>query len=123
MLGCGAMSPPENPESLRAFGARRTRNWVLVGLLYSFFYMTRYNFSALAPTLQSVFGWTKPDIGIFESLLPLVYGLSVVINAPIADHIGGRKAFLFGAAGVVAMNVLFAVFPSLAPGLHGRSLA
>ena len=37
---------------------RRFRNWMLVGLLYSFFYMSRYNFSAVAPDLQSVFGWT-----------------------------------------------------------------
>jgi len=39
--------------------------------------------------------------------LPLVYGLSVVLNGPIADKIGGRKAFLIGAFGVVIMNGLF----------------
>src|SRR6266568_4990711 len=107
----------------RAYRARRVQNWMLVGLLYSFFYMTRYNFSALAPTLQQVFGWTKNDLGIFETLLPLVYGLSVVINAPLADRFGGRRSFLFGAAGVVVMNVVFALFPTLAPGLSGRPLA
>jgi OPA family glycerol-3-phosphate transporter-like MFS transporter len=119
------MQPTDIPSGFRAgaYRVRRAQNWVLVGLLYSAFYMTRYNFSALAPTLQSVFGWTKEDLGIFETLLPLVYGLSVVLNAPLADKIGGRRAFLFGAAGVVAMNVLFALFPTLAPGLHGRSLA
>lgn len=84
---------------------RRTRNWMLVGLLYSFFYMTRYNLTAIAPTLQEVFGWTKGDYSLFEILLPLVYGLSVVINAPLADRFGGRKAFLFGAAGVVVLNL------------------
>ncbi|RME24511.1 MAG: MFS transporter, partial [Deltaproteobacteria bacterium] len=89
---------------------RRGRNWMLVGLMYSFFYMTRYNFSAIAPTLQHVFGWTKNDLGLFETLLPLVYGLSVVVNAPIADRFGGKKAFLFGAAGVVVMNAIFGAF-------------
>src|SRR5262249_20659701 len=119
------MAPNEIPAEFRDrdFRIRRVQNWMLVGLLYSFFYMTRYNFSALAPTLMQVFGWTKRDLGIFETLLPLVYGLSVVINAPIADRFGGRRSFLFGAAGVVVMNVLFALFPSLAPGLTGRSLA
>ncbi len=39
--------------------------------------------------------------------MPLVYGLSVVINGPIADRIGGKKAFLFGAVGVMVMNALF----------------
>jgi len=97
----------------RKYRMRRTQNWLLVGLLYSFFYMTRYNFSALAPTLQEVFGWTKGDLGLFETLMPLVYGLSVVINAPLADRFGGRKAFLVGAAGVVVMNVIFGAFYSV----------
>jgi MFS transporter, OPA family, glycerol-3-phosphate transporter len=94
----------------KAFKARRVQNWVLVGFLYSFFYMSRYNFSAVAPTLKGVFGWGQEDIGIFETLLPLVYGLSVVINAPLADKFGGRKAFLFGSIGVVIMNILFGLF-------------
>jgi OPA family glycerol-3-phosphate transporter-like MFS transporter len=93
-----------------AYRHRRFRNWMIVGLLYSFFYMTRYNFSALAPTLQDIFGWTKADLGIFETLLPLVYGISVVVNAPIADRFGGRKSFLFGAAGVVVLNIAFGLF-------------
>jgi OPA family glycerol-3-phosphate transporter-like MFS transporter len=106
------MSNHPVPEEFRAWNyrKRRFRNWMLVGLLYAFFYMTRYNFSALAPILQNFFGWTKPDLGIFEFLLPLVYGISVVINAPIADRIGGRKAFLLGAVGVVIMNLVFGAF-------------
>src|SRR5215470_19024906 len=125
LLGCADFMAADVPSPFRdrAYRLRRFQNWMLVGLLYSFFYMTRYNFSALAPTLQEVFGWTKKDLGIFETLLPLVYGLSVVLNAPLADRFGGRRAFLFGAAGVVVMNLLFAVFPSLAPSLHGRDLA
>ena len=39
--------------------------------------------------------------------MPLVYGLSVVFNGPVSDRIGGKKAFLFGAVGVVIMNLLF----------------
>ncbi|MBW2704326.1 MAG: hypothetical protein JRF33_26205, partial [Deltaproteobacteria bacterium] len=70
-----------------AYRKRRAQNWILVGLMYSFFYMTRYNFSAVAPSLQEIFGWTKSDLGIFETMLPLVYGLSVVFNAPLADKI------------------------------------
>src|SRR5215467_13297497 len=84
--------PPREPQTADAtavpagfrdhrYRVRRIENWVCVGLLYSFFYMTRYNFSALAPTLREVFGWSKADLGIFETLLPLVYGLSVVLNA------------------------------------------
>lgn len=86
---------------------RRFQNWMIIGFLYSLFYMTRYNFSANAPTLQAIFGWTKSDLGIFETLLPLVYGLAVVINGPLADKFGGKKSFLFGSVGVVIMNILF----------------
>ncbi len=100
--------PPEFRDPVYVW--RRRRNWILVGLMYSFFYMTRYNFSALTPTLQDYFGWNNGDIGLFETLLPLVYGLSVVVNAPLADKIGGRKAFLIGAAGVVVLNVAFGAF-------------
>jgi len=97
----------ERPVHSADYRARRFQNWIIIGFMYSMFYMSRYNFSAIAPTLQGIFGWTKSDLGIFETLLPLVYGLSVVINGPIADKIGGRKAFLIGAAGVVIMNGLF----------------
>jgi MFS transporter, OPA family, glycerol-3-phosphate transporter len=39
--------------------------------------------------------------------MPFLYGISVLVNAAIADRIGGRKAFLIGACGVVVMNVVF----------------
>ena len=100
-------NPAQLPVYSTDFKYRRVQNWIIIGFLYSFFYMSRYNFSAIAPTLQTVFGWTKLDLRIFEMLLPLVYGLSVVINGPLADKIGGRKAFLIGAGGVIIMNGLF----------------
>src|SRR5277367_3098585 len=100
-----AALPPQfaNP----AFRRRRTQNWLVLGFLYAFFYMTRYNFAAVMVNLSSVFGWTNTQLGIFETTMPLVYGCSVVLNGPIADRIGGRKAFLFGAVGVTIMNFLF----------------
>ena len=103
-------SETENLLAMPTFRHRRLQNWIIIGLLYSFFYMSRYNFSAIAPTLQAFFGWTKSNLGVFETLMPLVYGLAVVINGPLADKIGGRKAFLIGALGVVIMNGLFGFF-------------
>lgn len=89
-----------------AYRHRRFQNWIIIGFLYSLFYMTRYNLAANASSMMTVFGWSKQDYGIFEFLLPLVYGLAVVINGPLADKFGGKKAFIFGAAGVVIMNLL-----------------
>ena len=89
------------------FRRRRIVNWMALGLLYAFFYATRYNYTAAAPVLADLFGWKNTDLGVFETVMPLVYGLSVVLNGPFADRIGGKRAFLFGAAGVIAANVLF----------------
>ncbi|HTY58250.1 MAG TPA: MFS transporter, partial [Bacteroidota bacterium] len=89
------------------FRRRRVVNWMSLGILYAFFYATRYNYTAAAPMLADLFGWRNTDLGVFETMMPLVYGLSVVLNGPLADRIGGKKAFLFGAGGVIVANVLF----------------
>jgi MFS transporter, OPA family, glycerol-3-phosphate transporter len=90
-----------------AFRARRTQNWLVLGFLYAFFYATRYNLSALSGQLSSYFGWTNTQYGVFETMMPFVYGASVLVNGPVADRVGGKKAFLFGACGVVVMNLIF----------------
>jgi MFS transporter, OPA family, glycerol-3-phosphate transporter len=89
------------------FRRRRTANWMVLGLLYAFFYATRYNFSATNAELAHMFGWTNTHLGVFETVLPIVYGLSVMFNGPLADRIGGKRAFLIGAAGVTLANLLF----------------
>jgi MFS transporter, OPA family, glycerol-3-phosphate transporter len=98
-----ADSPPSFGPS---FSVRRYQNFIVLGLLYAFFYMSRYNNAAAMPQIMAFFGWDKTRVGLFEAMMPFVYGLSVMINGPIADRIGGKKAFLFGAVGVVIMNGL-----------------
>lgn len=88
------------------FRWRRIQNWMIIGFLYALFYMTRYNNAAAMPQIMNWFGWNKPDVGIFETMLPLFYGASVLINGPLGDKIGGKKLFLIGAIGVVVMNLL-----------------
>ena len=95
------------PAAGAEFRRRRIVNWMSLGILYAFFYATRYNYTAVAPVLADLFGWKNTDLGVFETVMPLVYGLSVVLNGPFADRIGGKKAFLFGAVGVIAANALF----------------
>ena len=38
--------------------------------------MTRYNFAAVMADLSHTFGWTNTELGVFETMMPLVYGLS-----------------------------------------------
>ena len=117
---------PARPQLTPEFRQRRTINWLSLGMLYAFFYATRYNYSAAAPVLAATLGWRNTELGIFETLMPLVYGLSVVLNGPLADRIGGKRAFLFGAVGVTIMNVLFgmASFAVLSPAVwEGTGMA
>ncbi len=90
-----------------SFEWRRRQNWIIIGVLYALFMMSRYNYSAISPLLLAAFGWTKQDLSILETTLPFFYGLSVIVNAAIVDRIGGRKAYLIGSAGVVAANIAF----------------
>jgi OPA family glycerol-3-phosphate transporter-like MFS transporter len=89
------------------FRQRRALNWILAGTMYAFFYMARYNFSAINSLLSADFAWSNKDIGVFETVSPLIYGLSVFLNGPLADRIGGRKAILIGASGAAFFNLLF----------------
>jgi MFS transporter, OPA family, glycerol-3-phosphate transporter len=98
---------PERPVLSAEFRRLRVINWLSLGFLYAFFYMTRYNYTAVSPILADILGWKNTELGVFETIMPLVYGLSVVLNGPFADRIGGKKAFLFGAVGVALMNFLF----------------
>ena len=100
-------TPSDRPVLSAEFRRRRTVNWMSLGVLYAFFYMTRYNYTAVAPLLADLLGWRNTELGVFETMMPLVYGLSVVLNGPFADRIGGKRAFLFGAIGVAFMNILF----------------
>jgi OPA family glycerol-3-phosphate transporter-like MFS transporter len=116
----------ERPVLSREFRTRRVINWMSLGLLYAFFYATRYNYTAVAPRLADLLGWKNTELGIFETMMPLVYGLSVVLNGPFADRIGGKKAFLYGAVGVALMNFLFgmASFAVVTPAVwEGTGLA
>ena len=102
-----AIQPVVYPNLTAEFKNRRVLNWLAVGLLYAFFYTTRYNWTVVSPKIANVLGWGNAQLGVFETMMPIVYAFSVILNGPIADRIGGKKAFLFGAVGVVIMNVLF----------------
>ncbi|MBS2024850.1 MAG: MFS transporter [Deltaproteobacteria bacterium] len=93
--------------SAKSFQARRTQNWVFLGLMYAMFYMGRYNFAAVNALLSDKFGWTNTDLGNIIAAGKICYGASVFFNGPLADRIGGKKAILIGAAGAAVFNFLF----------------
>ena len=89
------------------FRARRGLNWGFLGLLYTSFYMCRYNFSIANKSISTEFGFTRTQMGYIITTALLAYACGQIINGLITDRIGGKKAMLIGAAGTVIMNLLF----------------
>ena len=87
----------------RAFRRRRLRNWLPVGLLYALLYMGRYNLTVS----KSVFGdaMTVEDFATIFGIGTAVYGCAFLVNGPLTDRIGGKKALLLGAVGTILANI------------------
>lgn len=89
------------------FRPRRGVNWVFVGLLYTSFYMCRYNFSIANSAISKEFGFTKGQMGNIITTALLTYACGQILNGLLADRLGGKRAMLIGAAGTIVMNILF----------------
>jgi OPA family glycerol-3-phosphate transporter-like MFS transporter len=89
------------------FRARRGLNWGFVGLLYTSFYMCRYNLSIANSAISAEFGFSKAQIGNIITTALLAYAFGQIINGLLADQLGGKRAMLIGAAGTVIMNIAF----------------
>ena len=98
--GVSASLPP-------GFRARRGLNWATVGLMYTSYYLCRYNFSYANSAIRNEFGFSYEDMSriIFWNLF--AYACGQLVNGFITDHIGGKRAMLVGAAGTVIANILF----------------
>jgi MFS transporter, OPA family, glycerol-3-phosphate transporter len=99
-----AAGPVEHPPGYRK---RRAQNWVFLGLMYGFFYMSRYNLAAVQQAMKEAFGWSHTQYTSVAGMGVLVYGLAVFLNGPLADKIGGKRAILIGSAGAALFNLLF----------------
>ena len=95
------------PAHTRAWRRRRAQNWLTLGFTYSAMYMGRYNLSFANKSLSTAYGWDKTQVGAIITAALTIYGVSAILNGPVADKIGGRKAMLIGATGTVVFNILF----------------
>src|SRR5947209_12934354 len=89
------------------FRARRGLNWGFIGLLYTSFYMCRYNFAIANKSISDEFGFTKAQMGTIITTALFAYACGQIVNGLLTDRIGGKRAMLIGAAGTVTMNLLF----------------
>lgn len=106
-------APPDQaaarPGLPAGYRARRGLNWATVGLMYTSYYFCRYNFAYANKAIADEFGFTKSDMGTILSMQFVAYGCGQIINGLLTDRIGGKKAMLIGAAGTIAVNLLFGV--------------
>lgn len=89
------------------FRPRRGLNWGYLGLLYTSFYMCRYNFSIANKAISDQYHFSYSQMSAILTAWTLCYAFGQVLNGLITDRIGGKKAMLIGAAGTIVMNVIF----------------
>ena len=100
----GLNARPKLPPGYRQ---RRGLNWGVVGLLYTSFYMCRYNLPLANKSIADEFGYSKSDMSDIISTQLYAYAIGQVVNGLLTDKLGGKKAMLIGAAGTVLMNLAF----------------
>ena len=93
------------------FRARRGLNWFTVGLMYSMYYMCRYNFRFAGPGMCQEFGFGAEQIADLAAWFSLAYGTGQLVNGLICDRIGGRTSMLIGAIGTIALNLVIGFSP------------
>jgi OPA family glycerol-3-phosphate transporter-like MFS transporter len=96
--------PTHHPPGFRA---RRGLNWGLIGLLYTSFYMCRYNFPIANKSIADQYGFDKSQMGWIITTTLLAYACGQIINGLLTDRMGGKRAMLIGAAGTIAANCAF----------------
>ena len=104
--------PKIEVEHNKAYRTRRFLNWFPLGLTYAFLYMGRYNLTVSKGAFVEMAGsggdplMTTKAFGIIFAAGTIVYGCSFLINGPLTDKYGGRRAILLGAGGALVANLL-----------------
>ncbi len=93
-----------------AYRRRRVMNWLPLGLTYAFLYMGRYNLQVSKSAFPTTGATGEPlmanaDFGLIFMVGTIVYGVAFVLNGPLTDRFGGRRAILLSAAGAAVANL------------------
>src|SRR5436309_14463163 len=91
------------PKLPPGYRARRGLNWGVVGLMYTSYYLCRYNLSLSNKSISDEFGFTKAQMGTIISSALFCYAIGQVLNGLLVDRLGGKRAMLIGATGTIAM--------------------
>jgi len=91
----------------RWFMLRRFINWFPLGMTYAFLYMGRYNLNVSKNALGDLM--SKEDLGLIFAAGTGTYAVSLLVNGPLVDKIGGKRGILIAALGSSLANVLLGV--------------
>jgi len=97
-------SRPKYPPGFRP---RRGLNWGVLGLMYTSYYLCRYNLPMANGAISAEFGYSKSQISDVITLAFFAYAFGQLINGLLVDRLGGRVGMLIGAAGTIVCNTLF----------------
>lgn len=100
-----ATAPPDHSA---AFRLRRFLNWFPMGLTYALLYMGRYNLTVSKNALGELM--TKEDFSAIFATGTVVYALAFLLNGPLTDRFGGKKALLTAATGAGLVNLLMGTY-------------
>jgi MFS transporter, OPA family, glycerol-3-phosphate transporter len=98
----------ETPRHTPEFRSRRFANWFPLGLTYASLYMGRYNFNVYRAHAHELHGLTESQVGAIATTGFWVYAASLLVNGPLAEKIGGRRAILAGVLGSSLANLAIA---------------
>ena len=90
----------------KEYRRRRFMNWFPLGLTYATFYMGRYNLNVASSDIMRTFALSKAEFGTIATAGFWTYALSVILNGPLADRFGGKRAIIFGGFGAAAFNLV-----------------
>ncbi len=106
-------SDAPRPPYPRGFRPRRGINWGYLGLLYTSFYLCRFNLAVANKSISDQYHFSYSQFSRIIFTSTLVYAFGQIINGLITDRIGGKKAMLIGAAGTIVLNCLFGAASAL----------
>ena len=72
--------------------------------------MGRYNFNVYRNHARELHGLSDAQVGTIATVGFWVYAASLLINGPLAEKFGGRRAILIGVAGATVVNACIALF-------------
>lgn len=102
----------DDEEIRRKYRQWRIRMMYATFIGYALFYFCRKNISIALPAIGTDLGFTNAQLGMFGSVLYIVYGSGRFINGVLADKCNPRYFMSFGLLMAALMNVFFGLSSS-----------